>query len=470
MWVLYAILSAIAIYSHYYAVFALLAHGLYLWFVPERRRSLLPWIVSGLAAALLFTPWLITVLAELLEAGQLSDPGTPDLAQYLVTAGRELIVGASLPGRWTRWLVLGLAGFVLAGYFALRRKKPGWAAMLMGWLAGALLVIFLIRFNRRTFNAFYVSVASPAWVLLLAAGVSFYWQRGGWRRGLALAALIALFVSTMASLGNYYFDPAHSRSLGYRDVAALLQGETEEKDIFIAHFPDPSLDYYLRDVPMPRQMFPAASGQSVEEIEKGLALVAGEHDRLWLVPYNRSVWDRENVVLRWLVNNNLQELETQLHRLELNAYRPLHSSEDIVLPLDGALNDELFLEGAYVTANGRPVDFTRPVTVDAGSRLQTTLIWSTLEGTSRSYTAFVHLLDENGFLVAQHDGIPVDGTRPTTTWQAGEQLLDVHDLVVPDGVQGNGRLVIGLYDSETLQRQDLALNQDALQLLEIRFR
>jgi hypothetical protein len=470
MWVLYAILCAIAIYSHYYAVFALLAHGLYLWFVPERRRSLLPWIVSGLAAAVLFSPWLIAILAELLEAGQLNDPSTPDLAQYLVTAGRELIIGASLPGRWTRWLVLGMAALVLAGFFALRRKRPGWAAMLIGWLAGAMLVIFLIRFNRSTFNAFYVSVASPAWVLLLAAGVSFFWQRGGWRRGFALVGLIALFASTIASLRNYYFDPVYSRSLGYRDVAAVLQEEVEEDDFFIAHFPDPSLDYYLRDVPMPRQMFPAAVGQSVEEIEKALAQVAGEHDRLWLVPYNRSVWDRENVVPRWLAKNNLQEQETQLHRLNLNAYRPLHSSDEMVLPLDSALNDELLLDSVFVTANGRPVDFTQPLTLDAGAQLQTTLIWSALEGTPRSYTAFVHLLDENGFLVAQHDGVPVDGTRPTTTWQAGEQLLDIHDLVVPDGVQGNGRLVIGLYDSETLQRQDLAPGQDALHLLEIQYK
>jgi len=466
LWALYAILSAIAIYSHYFAVFALLAQSLYLWFVPERRRSLLPWIASGLAASFLFLPWLIAVLTGLLEAGQLSDPGSPDLAQYLVTAGRELITGATLAGRWTRWFVLAYAALVLAGYFALRRRKPGWAAMLIGWLVGALLIIFLIRFNRATFNAFYVSVAAPAWILLLAAGMGFFWQRGGWRRGLALASLIALLLATMVSLRNYYFDPAYSRTLGYREVAGVLQGEAQGGDIFIAHFPDPSLDYYLRDVPMPRQMFPEAAGQSPEEIERALTQVAEEYDRLWLVPYNRSVWDRENVVPNWLANNNLQEQETQLHRLDLNAYRPLHNSQDIIQPLDGRLSDELLLESAFVTINGRPVDFAQPLTVDAGSLIQTTLIWTTQEGTPRSYTAFVHLLAENGSLLAQHDGIPVDGTRPTSTWQAGEQLLDVHDLVVPDGVQGNGRLVIGLYDTETLQRQDLIPGQDALLLLE----
>ncbi len=410
------------------------------------------------------------MLPELLDAGQLTDPGAPDLARYLVTAGKELIIGATLPGRWTRWLVLGLAAIALAGFISLRRKKQAWAAMLFGWLAGALLIIFLIRFSRSTFNAFYVSVAAPAWILLLTAGVSSLWQRGGWRRGIALAGLIALLLSNMASLRNYYFDPDHSRTQGYREVADLLQEEAEDGDIFIAHFPDPALDYYLRNVPMPRQMFPAAVDQSVEEIEMALAQAAGIHDRLWLVPYNRSVWDRENVVPRWLAANNLQEQQVQMHKLELQAFRPLHSSEDVVLPLDGALNDELLLESAFITIDGHPVGIPQSLTISAGSEIETTLIWSTLEGTPRSYTAFVHLLDENGVLLAQHDGIPLDGTRPTMTWQVGETLLDRHDLVLPDGVQGNGRLIVGLYDSETLQRQNLAPGQDSLQLLAIQFK
>jgi len=313
-------------------------------------------------------------------------------------------------------------------------------------------------------------VTAPAWILLLAAGFSSLWQRGGWRRGLVLAGFSVLLLATMVSLRNYYFDPAHSRTLGYRAVADLLQAEAQDGDVFIAHFPDPSLDYYLRDVPMPRQMFPAKVNQSAAEIEAALALAAEAHDRLWLVPYNRSVWDRENVVPRWLAGNNLQERETQLHRLNLNAYRPLHSAGDIVQPLDGALGDELLLEGAFVTVDGRALDMTQPVSLNAGANVQTTLIWSTIDGVPRGYTAFVHLLDESGFLLSQHDGVPVDGTRPTTTWQAGEQLLDVHDLVVPVGVQGNGRLVIGIYDSETLLRQELAPGQNAVQLLEIQFK
>ncbi|MEZ4517400.1 MAG: hypothetical protein R3C44_11415 [Chloroflexota bacterium] len=51
---------------------------------------------------------------------------------------------------------------------------------------------------------------------------------------------------------------------------------------------------------------------------------------------------------------------------------------------------------------------------------------------------------------AQHDGTPRDGSRPTTTQQPGERLLDRHTLTVPLDAVGSGRLVVGLYDSETV--------------------
>jgi hypothetical protein len=469
LWAVYAGLCALSIYSHYYAVFALLAHGLFLWFTPNRRRLLLPWIACGMAAVLLFLPWLAVVLSELLEAGQLSDPDTPNLARYLVTVGSELIAGASLAGRWTRWLFLGMAAVVLAGFLALRSRKPGWAALLAGWLAGALLLIFLVRFSRGTFNAFYISVAAPAWILLLAAGTSALWQRGSWKRGLALIGVCALVFATMASLRNYYFDPSYSRTLGYRELGVFLEAEAEAGDAFIAHFPDPALDYYLKHVDIDRHLFPPKPGLSAPEVEMALTLLAQENTRLWLVPYHRSVWDPQNVVPQWLASHNLLEHEVALNRLTLVGYRPLHNAGDISERIGLTVGDEMMLDRAFVKIDGRPLDGDRPLTLRAGSRLQVTLLWSALGKIPRSYTVFVHMLDENGALVAQHDGIPMDGLRPTFTWQEGEQVLDTHELEVPEVVQGSGRIVIGFYDTETLQRQSFSNGRGEIELASVEF-
>ena len=47
---------------------------------------------------------------------------------------------------------------------------------------------------------------------------------------------------------------------------------------------------------------------------------------------------------------------------------------------------------------------------------------------------------------AASDAMPVEWTRPTSTWEAGEIIADTHTLAVtPDAVPGIYELQIGLY-------------------------
>ena len=50
-------------------------------------------------------------------------------------------------------------------------------------------------------------------------------------------------------------------------------------------------------------------------------------------------------------------------------------------------------------------------------------------------------------LHAQLDGYPLDGERPTSTWQPDERLLDERIIVLPpDLPEGEYRLLVGFYD------------------------
>lgn len=471
LWAAYAVSAALAVYSHYYAAFALLGHGLFLWLQPRRRQYWQSWIVSGVTAVLLFLPWFIPMWPRLVAAGQLSEPQQPELATYLTTVGTELTVGSAFGYAWARWLFLGGLALCLLGARALWTRRRHWAVFLLTWLGSTALMIYLIRFSRATFNAFYITLAAPAWWLLVAAGLMWLWQqRRRWRRGTAAAALLALSLVTAVSLRNYYFDPAYSRTIGYRSMAAQVASQTEAGDLFLAHFPDPSLDYYLRDVPLPRRMQPATAEAPAPQTEQALAQLAADYERLWFVPYYNSVWDREEVVPRWLEYHTLREQVTQHRKLTLAAYRPLHAVNDVVTPIGVSLNGSLRLQGAYVTVNGVPVDLNQPVSISPGSAVDVTLVWQALQPIPDHYTVFVHLLDENGALVAQHDGIPVLGTRPTATWEANERLLDWHPIAMPaEMTAGDGRIVVGLYQTETLRRQTFANGQDAVPIATVRF-
>src|SRR5947209_20344033 len=63
------------------------------------------------------------------------------------------------------------------------------------------------------------------------------------------------------------------------------------------------------------------------------------------------------------------------------------------------------------------------------------------------YSVFVHLLGDNGAIVAQRDAVPLNGARPTPTWVPGEYLADSYDIAVPpDASRGQYTLEVGLFD------------------------
>ncbi len=75
-----------------------------------------------------------------------------------------------------------------------------------------------------------------------------------------------------------------------------------------------------------------------------------------------------------------------------------------------------------------------------GDQVVIDLYWHVLGPADRDYTVFVHGLDEQGTMVAQNDGPPLNGNYPTSFWQRGQNLVDRHTL--PAGVQ---TIEIGLY-------------------------
>jgi hypothetical protein len=109
--------------------------------------------------------------------------------------------------------------------------------------------------------------------------------------------------------------------------------------------------------------------------------------------------------------------------------------------------------------------------------LNLTLYWRSIAdgpGTGgiepRPYTVFTHLLDANGRLIAQHDGPPVGGRRPTTGWVQGEFITDPHPMrfrpdLTPDQLRtiintGPALIEVGLYDPTTGDRVSAADGAD----------
>ncbi len=86
-----------------------------------------------------------------------------------------------------------------------------------------------------------------------------------------------------------------------------------------------------------------------------------------------------------------------------------------------------------------------------GSVLRLALYWKVERALDHDYVVFVHLVDVQGNKQAQRDTPPLDGSRPTSTWQVGELIRDDQDLPLPNTIPaGRYTLLVGMYDATTL--------------------
>jgi hypothetical protein len=86
-----------------------------------------------------------------------------------------------------------------------------------------------------------------------------------------------------------------------------------------------------------------------------------------------------------------------------------------------------------------------------GQELEVSLYWRVEEELSQDYHTYVHVLDKDGQTVAQSDHRPGQEYYPSSLWQPGEILLDVHVLPIPAETQaGAAALVAGAYEYPSL--------------------
>ncbi len=98
-----------------------------------------------------------------------------------------------------------------------------------------------------------------------------------------------------------------------------------------------------------------------------------------------------------------------------------------------------------------------PAELRRGESALIRLYWRPLHESSAYAKVFVHIIDEQGQLVAQHDAQPVNDTYPIPIWQPGTIVLDEHTLQIPaDLPAGAYTVAVGMYDPDSLERWPVA--------------
>ena len=122
-------------------------------------------------------------------------------------------------------------------------------------------------------------------------------------------------------------------------------------------------------------------------------------------------------------------------------------SEPDAFPIDHTLDVRVgeHIQLLGYTLSSSEASKEEPVTV--------TLFWQSDGRLERDYHVFVHLLDQQGEMVAQHDGVPNGGQRPSWDWRYQEVIEDPHPIPLGETQHSETySLYVGMYDYETKVR------------------
>lgn len=197
-----------------------------------------------------------------------------------------------------------------------------------------------------------------------------------------------------------------------------------------------------------------------ESTAQMLAEITSRHPVLFVLFRGEERVDPERFVEGWL-NEHAYRWRTDWYGdVRLVVYGAQAGAQAVEQPLNVRLGDQIKLLGYSLAGD----------TVGAGRMVRLSLLWQADMPVPERFAVFAHLLDGEGHLVAQQDSEPVGGSRPTTTWAAGEVIRDhLGILVPPDTPGGEYRLVVGIYQPYTGERLSVLDQQgdsvgDSLQL------
>jgi len=148
----------------------------------------------------------------------------------------------------------------------------------------------------------------------------------------------------------------------------------------------------------------------------------------------------------------------QVGFIELTQPLRAPSEPSITRRADALVGDRVRLLGANVPARANP-----------GEHLPVKLFWRAEREVFEDFTVFAQLLDREGKLLAQHDGIPHAGFLPTMLWYPGRIVEDARTLAIPrDATPGVYRLHAGLYRFDSLERLPVNESDESVDLGEVK--
>ncbi len=477
-WLVYVLVAAAAVYTHYFAFFLLLALATAAFLDAllgrggppgARLRGLLPLLLADLAVLLLYLPWLGILVTQLrVDASYWS--GALKLWEALrhvaisFTSGETVLEGEAARQLGMYGVVTAVALFE-AGRANVRgqdRATGGPNLLLpLAWLLIPVAAILGLAGFTPKFNPRYVLIALPGLILLWGDGLSRLLQTripgprgedrlrdwlGIWLRPLAGALfLTALLAGFLRADANWFTDPAFTKDQ-WRELAAYVQANRgpDEAVVLVSGHAWPVWHYYAPELdPLRLPAIDILDVNAVLDIPgSGRALgraLAGKTG-VWLVGWQDQVVDPMGVTPLLLeMAGQEQPVEAGFWGLKLRHFVQLQPEEIPVEPpvqvtVNADLGGQVTFLGATVRPDGELLLFWRRTGPDPLPDLRVT----------------GEIFTREGLLYAKlGDRRPAGYLYPAFRWPQGQVTvgrIPAREWVGQGAPAGAYRLEVGLYD------------------------
>ncbi len=451
LWAGWAVATALALYTHYFAAFILVFQVAYVILVWGRRAKAVPWrepLVALIAVGLAYAPWLPFLLGRY-ESDTSYWAGQLKLDEAVRKVGISFSVGESVVEGVGQWLALGFAVVLVVAVVALlwcRRdvpavdgaSEPSALLFLLLYLAVPVVLLLATTYSSPKFSARYAMPASPPFFILLAAG----WARlARGRRVLVrgLAVLSVAFVLGAMVYADYgaFFDVRFTKP-DFRGAVGWVETHQvpDEAVILTSGHAFPVFTYYYHGdnwVPIPADRTLTTQDTLTYGVAQDLNRALEGKSGVWLVLWQDEVVDPNGYLTLLLdqyaesepVDGSFYHVRVLHYALRPGTHFP--EQPEIATPLDINFGNEVTLLG-----------------ISPGVTQTLTAYWQAPHALDADYKVSLRLKDAAG-----HDWGRSDADRrlaallyPTNRWRPGETVVSRYDVPVAPGTPP------GVYDLE----------------------
>lgn len=425
----YVLSSILLLYTHYLGGYVLVAQFVHMLLTvrPMKRLANALFLFGAVCAA--FLPWALVVLEQ--NRVRWDNPLYYQNALPNTAETYRMIRTALLGQHYALLGLLALLGLVILSYAQRNngdrsciRWRPLWPTVyLVLWILVMVGVTVAINARRDFLTVRNFIVIVPALALLVARGLS---NLPATTRGFVVMLIVVISLTTVDARRSY----PDWRAVTQNVTQYHLVDEPVLMDVWVGDFP---VRYYID-----RQMGSATPRVSLREWRdtyraQFLPTLLGyiqQQDAFWLVD-----WGTDSLEYASLIEEagfqRTAALSVDHQGTPIFSYRYDRLSGDPV-----ARFGNLFaLQKVAAPTHAAP-----------GDTLRIMMWWVAEQAPPLDYSVSVFVLDESGTLVAQHDGSPLDGAAPTSTWQPGATQFDAHRVTLPDDLlPGSYQLGVRVY-------------------------